>query len=181
MLGGCHSRPFVQGANTEAPKTVTATLPLDRIFVLEVSGAPASDTTVSFRPGTLRTIVLRHAPPDNTVFAELIFAKEAFPDSTLDSVRVTLKVKPGVYGLTISSTPSFSAGTILRFKYPVHFTAPAAAIARYGNDALFEQALAIGVRQPDSLYTLLPSTRPAADNLEAVIPGPGVYLIAAPR
>lgn len=178
---GCHSRPFVQGSAPDSPRTVTATLPLDQLYVLESSGAPAADTSVTFLPGRPRTVVLRHGPPDNTVFVELVLSKDAVPDSTGDSVHLSIGVRPGVYGVTITSAPGFVAGAVLKFKYPVHFVAPAAASAKYGNPALFEQALAIAVRQPDSLFRLLPSTRPAADNLEAPIPGPGVYIVAAPR
>lgn len=160
---------------------MTATLPLTQLYVLESSGAPASDTSLGFKPGTPRTVIMRHAPPDNTVFAELVFSREAFPDSTADSVHLNIAVRPGIYGVTITSTPAFTTGAVLRFKYPVHFVAPAAATAKYGNPALFERALAIGARQPDSLVKLLVSTRPAADNLEAGISGPGTYIVAAPR
>jgi hypothetical protein len=181
LAGGCRGRPQVQGAAPPPEKTPTVTLPLDQLYVLETWGAPPVDTVVAFKPGGRRTIVLHHAPPDNTEFAELSFPASLIPDSTRDSVHVTLAARPGVYGLTITSSLDFAAGATLTFKYPVHFAAPTAASQKYGNPALFERALGIGHRESDGRFRLLPSTRPAADNLMAAIPGPGVYLVAAPR
>jgi hypothetical protein len=149
--------------------------------MLESWGAAPSDTTVSLRPGKKRTIVMRHGPPDNTVFAELVLPAEVLPDSSTDSMTVSLAVRPGRYGLTITASRAFKAGAVLRFEHPVHFAAPVAVNEKYGSTARFEQALAIGVQEQDGRYHLLPSTRPAADALEATIPGPGVYVVAAPR
>ena len=182
ILGaGCRGRPHVQGAPSEPSETPKVTLPVDQLFVLEAWGAPPLDTVVVFRPGGARTVLLRHAPPDNTIFAELSLPASLFPDATDDSVRLTVEPRPGVYGVTITASPSFAEGAILTFRYPVHFAAPREASQRYGNPARFERALGIGVREDDGRYRLLPSLRPAADNLSATIPGPGVYLVAAPR
>jgi hypothetical protein len=181
LLTACTGRPVVQGASADPVQQSNVTLPLNQLYVLETWGAPASDTTTSFSTRGQRTIVLRHAPPDNTVFAELVIPLSALPDSTADSVHLAIEIRPGIYGVTITSTPPFKSGAVLRFKYPVHFAAPAAASQKYGNPAQFERALAIGVRQDDGQFKLLPSARPAADNLEATIPGPGVYIVAAPR
>jgi len=178
--GGCRGRPQVQGSAPPPEKTPTVTLPLDRLFVLETWGAPPVDTAVTFKSGGRRTIVLHHAPPDDAEFAELSLPATAF-DSTTDSVQITLEARPGVYGLTITSTVVFGPGATLAFKYPVHFAAPTAASGKYGNPALFERSLGIGVRESDGRFRLLPSTRPAADNLVATIPGPGVYIVAAPK
>lgn len=126
-------------------------------------------------------MLLRHAPPDNTVFAELSLPAQLFPAGSVDSIRLRVEARPGVYGVTITCTPAFPEGAVLTFKYPVHFAAPQDARQKYGNAAQFERALGIGVREADGRYRLLPSSRPAADNLSATIPGPGVYLVAAPR
>ena len=171
----------MQTGMIEPIQTANVTLPLDQFFVLEAWGAPPADTALTFKPGRRRTVVLRHGPPDNTVFVELTLPPEVFPDTTVDSVRLAITVRPGVYGLTITCAPAFTDGAILRFKYPVHFAAPAAASQKYGNPAMFERALGLGVQLPDGRFQLLPSTRPAADNLQATIPGPGVYIVAAPR
>lgn len=181
LLPGCRGRPALEGAPPEQPQTPDVTLPLNQLFVLETWGAPPQDTAVSFLPGATRTILLRHAPPDNTIFLELVLPDTLFPGGAPDSVRLRLETRPGAYGVTISATPAFAAGAILTFKYPVHFIAPKAASTKYGNPAQFERALGIGVQQADGRFHLLPSTRPAADNLSATIPGPGVYLVGAPR
>jgi hypothetical protein len=180
-LGACRSRPPGQGGEPVAPQTPNLRLPVTQLFVLETWGAPPLDTSLVLRPGSGRTVLLRHAPPDNTVFAELSLPAAVFAASLADSIHLRLEPRPGVYGLTISSTPAFTAGAILTFKYPVHFAAPQAIRQKYGNTAQFERALGIGVQESDGRYRLLPSTRPAADNLSATIPGPGVYLVAAPR
>jgi hypothetical protein len=181
MLAGCRGRPQVQGGQPPSPETPNVTLPLNQLYVLESWGAPPLDTSVAFLPGSRRTILLRHAPPDNTVFAELSLPAEVFPAGAADSIRVSIEPRPGVYGVTITCTPGFAEGAILTFRYPVHFAAPREASLKYGNPAQFERALGIGVQENDGRYRLLPSTRPAADNLTATIPGPGVYLVAAPR
>ena len=181
VVTGCRGRPHVQGAQPVAPETPNVTLPASQLFVLESWGAPPLDTSVAFVPGSRRTILLRHAPPDNTVFAELVLPAELFPAPTTDSIRLRIEPRPGVYGVTISSVPAFATGAVLTFKYPVHFAAPQAVKQKYGNTSQFERALGIGVQEADGRYRLLPSTRPAADNLSATIPGPGVYLVAAPR
>lgn len=180
-LAGCRGRPTVQSGQAEPSQTPNVTLPLNQLFVLESWGTPPVDTAVSFRTGRPRTVLLRHAPPDNTIFAELSLPADVFPANAADSVRLTIEARPGVYGITITSTPAFTAGAVLTFKYPVHFAAPQAARQKYGNPAQFERALGIGVRETDGRYRLLPSTRPAADNLAATLPGPGVYLVAAPQ
>jgi len=179
-LAACRGRPTVQGT-AEPVANPEVTLPQDRLFLLEAWGAPPSDTTVSLMPGKRRSIVLRHGPPDNTVFAELILPAGALPDSSGPGYSVTLMPRPGTYGITITTTPAFKAGATLRFEYPVHFSAPAAAVVKYGNTTRFEAALSIGYQEQDGRFHLLPSTRPAADALLATIPGPGVYIVAAPR
>jgi hypothetical protein len=179
-LSACRGRPAAQGGGSTPDPSQDVTLPADRLFLLEAWGAPPSDTTVSLTPGRRRTIVMRHGPPDNTVFAELTLGADA-TDSSGSSITVTLTPRPGTYGLTIGATPAFTSEVTLRFEYPVHFSAPAAAIAKYGNAARYEAALAIGHQQDDGDFHLLPSSRPAADVLQATIPGAGVYIVAAPK
>lgn len=181
LLGllACSGRPAVQTVPEQRP-TPEVTLPLDRLIVLEYWGAPPDDTTLTVGTTGERTVVLRHAPPDLTIYAELIL-----PDSVLaglgDSVRLTLTTRPGTYGVTIESSPAFRSGAVLRFKYPVHFAAPAAALQRYGSVAQYERALAIGRAVENGAWHLQASTRPYPDNLETTIEGPGSYLVAAPR
>jgi hypothetical protein len=158
-------------------------LALNQLFVLEMAGIPAEDTVVTFRTGRARTIILRHGAPDNTTFVELRFPAEAFAAPALpDSVTVTVHPRPGIYGVDIIMSREPAPGASIRFKYPVHFSAPLAALEKYLGTGRFERALSIA-RQLGSAasYSLLPSDRPASDNLQAALQGSGAYLVAAPR
>ncbi len=154
-------------------------IPLKEAIVLENAGPPPSDTSVTFRTGERRVIVLRHGPPDNVAFAHLNFAPDAFGPDVGREVRVDLQPLPGLYGLDIASTLPFRSAT-LSFYYARYFTAPARARQAYGNDVAFERALAIWQVQPNGMLAPLEPTRPALDVLSAQIPGPGRHLVAAP-
>jgi len=129
-----------------------------------------------------RTVIMRHPAPDNGVFAELVFPADMFvnkgPD---DSVTVKAIVRPGLYGLDISSTVETDKTGIVRFKYPVHFSAPQGALAKYGSAVRYEQVLQIGRQTEDSRYALYVSTRRASDNLEAPMLLPGRFVVGAPK
>jgi hypothetical protein len=158
-------------------------LALEQLFVLEMEGIPPEDTVVTFRTGAARSIILRHGPPDNTPFVELRFPADAFAAPVLpDSVTVTVHPRPGIYGVDITTSIEPAKGAFIRFKYPVHFSAPIAAVEKYRDVGRYERALSI-VRQVGSTsnYGLLPSDRPSSDNLQAALPGSGAYLVAAPR
>lgn len=158
------------------------TYALDQVFLLEVGGVPPGDTTLSVARGARRVIVLRHGPPDNLPFAEVTFPAEAFDSAapTPDPVRLSIRPRPGVYGVDLVG-PTPMAGVTLTFKYPVHFSAPVDATRKYGNDAAFEAVLAVGQLLPDGGIRFLVSTRPASDNLRAAVPGPGSYVVGAPK
>lgn len=177
---GCGAPSPASSSNPPAP-TAPRILPLSRVIVLETSGPPPSDTSVTFAAGQARTIVLRHGPPENIIFARLTFLADAFPDSG-QTVTVDLHPRPGVYGLDLTSSQPFKEkGANLVFEYSRFFSAPARARQLYGSDLAFERALAIGRLLPDSHIELLPPFRPAADNLGAELPAPGSYLVAAPQ
>jgi hypothetical protein len=149
--------------------------------VLETAGPPPSDTTVTFVAGERRAIILRHGPPENAVFAELWFMPEAFGADSGREVRVEVRPRPGVYGLDVTSSLPVGSGAYLVFKYARFFSAPARARTVYGNDAVYERALAIGQFRGNGMLALLPSTRPASDMLRAPLPAAGSYVVAAPR
>jgi hypothetical protein len=153
------------------------------VFTVEVWGAQAPDTVLTFAAARARSIVLRHGPPDNTVFAELDFPANALvAPGGRDSVTVTIRPIPGIYGLTLESDATLAAPVRLTFKYPVHFAAPADSRARYPTDVLFEQGLVIALVKGDGVQLqTLRSTRPASDNLQAVVSALGRYQIVAPR
>ena len=179
IAAGCASRGAgVSGAALAGEPT--GRLPADRVFVMEMSGIPAEDTTVTFLAGTARTILLQHGPPDNTVFAEVAFPSGSFSGGT-DSVRVTLSPRPGVYGLEVTMPRPPGPGATIRFRYPMHIAPPRAAESRYGTRAKLEAALVVGRMLEGGTIGLLASSRPASDNLQAPLAGAGTYLLIAPR
>jgi hypothetical protein len=153
---------------------------LGEVYLLEMSGTPPADTTVRIRRGVARIVVLRQGPPDNIPFAALAFPARAADTASRDSVSVTIRPRPGVYGIDLES-PAPLAAVQVTFKYAVHFAAPADALKKYGNAFLFERALAIGRLLPSGGIQFLPSTRSASDNLEAIVPSAGSYVVGAPR
>jgi len=179
VSAGCAGRS-TGASDAELGGKPTGRLPANRIFVMEVSGIPAEDTTVTFKAGTARTILLQHGPPDNTVFAEVAFPAGSFPGGT-DSVAVTLRPRPGVYGIDIEMPRAPGPGASIRFRYPMHIAPPLAAESRYGTRTKLEAALVIGRVLEDGAIGLLASSRPASDNLEAPLAGAGTYLLIAPR
>jgi hypothetical protein len=156
-------------------------IPQASAIVLETAGPPPSDTSVTFLTGQRRAIILRHGPPENVVFAELWFMPETFGAEVGREVRVDVRPRPGVYGLEVRSSLPIGPGASLVFKYPRFFSAPARAQAVYGNDAVYERALAVGQVRMNGMLSLLPSTRPAADVLRAPLPSAGSYVVAAPQ
>jgi hypothetical protein len=180
-LWGCGARRPVESATPEAPPTAPRVLPLARVIVLETEGPPPSDTTVSFTAGKPYTIVLRHGPPENIVFAHLSFPPGAFADSG-QTVTVEVHPRPGVYGLDLGTSLPLSPGkATVVFGYARYFSAPARARQVYGSEVAFERALAVGRVLPENQIELLPSTRPAPDNLAAALSTTGSYLVAAPQ
>jgi hypothetical protein len=154
---------------------------LSRALLLGTSGAAPHDTMVTFPAGRHRTVVLRHAPPDNVAFATLDFPPSAFAADTGRDVTVRLHAPAGVYGLGIETSSPIGRGATVTFEYPRYFSAPPGARQVYGSDVAFERALAVARLQPDSMLALLESTRPAPDQLRAPLASAGTYYVAAPR
>jgi hypothetical protein len=174
----CGGRAATAGPKP-GPAGVIRVVPLDAAIVLETAGPPPADTSVTFTAGVFRTIILRHGPPDNLVFAELEFPPKAFAADSGRSVTVGVHPRPGIYGVDVTTSLPLATGASLTFEYARYFSAPARARAAYGTDVLYERALAIGKLQPGGQIGVLRSTRPASDNLRAALPGPGSYLVAA--
>jgi hypothetical protein len=176
----CSSQSPISTPQPEGAPTAVRVIPLPRTIVLETAGPSPSDTTVSFTAGTERVIVMRHGPPENTVFAEVSFSAAAFADSG-QTVTVEMRPRPGVYGLDLSISVPLRGGAAIAFYYARYFFAPARARQVYRSDAAFEQALAIGRVLPEQQIELLPTTRPQLDQVSAPIPGPGSFLVGAPQ
>lgn len=118
---------------------------------------------------------------ENIAFARLTFSAAAFGDSGR-TVQVEVHPRPGIYGLDLTTSLPLRAGEgTVRFIYGRYFSAPARARQVYGSHVKFERALAVGRLLPDGQIELLPSTRAGADNLQANLPAPGGYLVAAPQ
>ena len=118
---------------------------------------------------------------ESIIFARLSFEAGAFGDSGR-TVEVEVHPRPGIYGLDFTTSLPLrgSAATVI-FEYTRYFSAPARARQVHGSDVAFERVLAVGRLLPDKQVELLPSTRPAADNLTAALPVPGSYIVAAPQ
>lgn len=169
---------------TVMPSGAVATqiLPLSALYVLEVTGIAPADTVLQMSAAGARVITVRHGPPDNTEFAVLRFPAKVFtPPAGRDSVQVSVHPRPGVFGVDLATDAPFGAGAKLVFKYAIHFSAPVGARQKYGGLVRFERALSVAQLQPDGRYALLVTARPASDNLEAPLSGPGTYLVVAPR
>jgi hypothetical protein len=151
-----------------------------RLFQLETGGPPPNDTSLTLVSGTPRVVVLYHAG-ESIVFARLSFESAAFGDSG-QTVQVTVRPRPGIYGLDVATSLPFRGGlAAITFVYGRYFSAPARARQVYGSDVAFERALAVGHLLNDGQVSLLPTSRPAPDNVQAALPIPGSYLLAAPQ
>ena len=179
VLSACGSGPRATTPPTQSPSPARI-LPLARVIVLETAGPPPSDTSVSFTAGTSRIIVLRHGPPENIVFARVSFSAAAFGDSG-QTVTVEIRPRPGVYGLELSTSMPVRSGVTIEFDYARFFSAPARARQVYGSDVAFERALAVGRLLGDGQIELLASISHELDEVSALAPGPGSYLVAAPQ
>jgi hypothetical protein len=132
-------------------------------------------------PPRARSIVLRHGPGQHRL------RRGGHPGERVQSAggeQVTLTVRPlpGIYGVTLERDAALSAPVTLTFKYPVHFGAPSDSRARSPPDVLFEQALVVALAEDDGArFQTLRSTRPASDNLQAVVSTLGRYQMVAPR
>lgn len=171
------------GTPATIPADPTATppvppLPLNQAFVLESWGAPAEDTTVVFPAKEGRVVVLRRGPPDNNVFARFVFPPDT--GAAADSVRVGIAVRPGLYGIDLSTDAPLD-GAQVTFSYAMHFVAPAGAREAYDSEYRFERFLGIARVEGDSTLVFLSSSRPASDLLTAPLTEAGRYLVAAPR
>lgn len=188
VVGGLASAALLPGCGggtrvaTDPATEVTERVPpptrLDSVFVLESGGPQPEDTTVAIAPGASRVIIVRRGAPDNSLFARLVVPADT---TGTDSVRLTLRPRPGLYGVDLEVEGGLAAGAELTMSYAVHFAAPEGARARYGSDLGLEKFLFLTQAFPDGRLVFLPTTRPGSDLVTATLPGPGRYLVAAPR
>ncbi len=160
---------------TRPPPAATGS---DGAFILESGGTAPDDTVVVIPPVRGRTILVRRGAPDNSLFARIVIPSDS---ARTDSIRITVRPRPGVYGIDLESTGPLPAGSMLTISYAIHFVAPGGAREQYGGDLGFERALHIAAATPDGRIVFLPTSRPGSDLLAATIPGPGRYLVSAPK
>ncbi|HEV8357882.1 MAG TPA: hypothetical protein VGQ17_14115 [Gemmatimonadales bacterium] len=195
VLAGCGPPKGATPAASSAVHQPPALPPrkLDDVFVLEAAGVEPDDTSVTVPAGAGRVVVLRRSAPDFGLFARLDFPEGVLTGSAgtggagggargeTRAARLTIRPTPGIYGLELELEGSVADGATIVFSYGAHFVAPAGARQRFGNDIAFERKLAIGRVTGDTLVVFLPTSRPGSDMLSAPLPGPGRYLVAAPR
>jgi hypothetical protein len=179
VLTACGGPPRSQAAPDPIQAVVSPPLPVDSVYRIETTGSPPPDTTHTVVAGLPRVILLGHGPPDNVVFAEVLFDTASFQAPAGSPVSVTIRPRPGTYGLSLEASAPIRRAE-LTFKYAVYFLAPTGARTRYGSDIGVERALGIG-RLDGEVVTFLPSTRPATDNLRATVTSAGTFVVAAPR
>jgi hypothetical protein len=179
-VSACGGRRPAPVTDIEPAITAPRTLPLARLFQLETAGPPPGDTSLTFVTGSPRIVVLYHAG-ESIVFARLSFGAAAFGDSG-QTVQLDVRPRPGIYGLDLTTSRPFRAGeATITFVYGRYFSAPARARQVYGGDVAFERALAVGQLITDGQVSLLPTTRPSPDNVQAALPTSGTYVVAAPQ
>lgn len=174
----CRARQVPTTGEPTPTPSAPRVVPLSRVIILETSGPPPADTSVSFTAGSERTIVMYHGG-ENITFARLIFGPGAFADSGR-TVEVEVRPRPGIYGLDLTtSLPLRENQATVVFEYSRYFSAPARAREVYGGDEAYERALAVGRLLPDGQVELLPSIRPAVDNLRAGMTSAGRYMVGS--
>jgi hypothetical protein len=172
LAAGCHRQAPDASAR---PGTTT----LDKVWVLESNGPTVPDTSVSFDAREGRTIVLRHARPDDMLFVTLRFPPLKDSTAAVDSVHLNIHPLPGKYGFTVATNDKLPVGGEATFSYAIHFLTPADAEAKYRSPGHFEQVLTPALVTADNQVRFLVGTRPAADALTFPIAVPGTYLLAA--
>lgn len=158
-----------------------ATTTLDKVWLLEASGSPVPDTSVTFAVATGRTIVLRHAHPDDAIFLLLQFPATKDSLRAHDSVHVTIRSMRGKYAFTLTTADKIASGAQATFSYALHFQTSADAVTKYPSPGRLEAQLMPAEIGADNKVQFLAGARPAADMIRFPLTAPGTYGLAAPR
>lgn len=179
LIVGCGGAAAAPGAaGSAAPPTVPVVArvaPRGEAGAVEVGGIAPNDTVVALRRGADRVVVLRHGPPDRADFLELTLPAAVFAQAAQDTVHVTIRTLPGMYGATLSADADWGPGTAIAFKYAIHFSPPSDALRRFGTLTEVDRRLSVARRETNGDLTLYLSSRPSPDVIRALIPGPGTY------
>jgi hypothetical protein len=179
----CHRNTLTDPGAPPPGATLYKTPPLstDRVWLAELAGTTPSDTTVTFPADSGRTIILRHGPPDNAIFAIVQFAPGALKPQSGSMAEVVLHPVPGRLGVEVLTPDGFGPGATVTLSYAIHFQAPSDAVAKFAGVGRFEQALAAARTLPDGRLQFLRTERPAADMVRFAIDASATYLLATPR
>ena len=130
---------------------------------------------------TGRTIVLRHAPPDDAIFLILDFPAATDTMHARDSVHVRVHPVAGTYAFELVTTDKLPGNSSATFSYAVHFRAPAGASVKYPSAGKFEQALAPAELGAANKVQFIGGVRPAADVVRFPVAAAGSYALVAAR
>ncbi len=179
----CHRNTLIDPGGPLPGATLYRNPPLavDRVWLAELAGTTPSDTTVTFAANSGRTIIMRHGPPDNAIFAIIEFGPGALKPQSGAMAQVILRPVPGRAGVEVLTPDVFGAGARVTLSYAVHFQAPSSALAKFGSAGRFEGMLAAARTLPDGRLQFLKTDRPAADMVRFAIDASAIYLLATPR
>jgi hypothetical protein len=174
-VAACHggTRPDL----TARPAATT----VDKVWLLEASGTAVRDTSVTFAAAAGRTIMLRHAEPDDAIFAVLTFPATKDSLRSRDSVHVMIHPLPGHYAFALATSDKLGPGAQATFYYAMHFQTPSDAVSKYPSPGRFEAALAPATIGADNKVVFLVGNRPAADAIRLAVTAAGTYALAALR
>jgi hypothetical protein len=182
-VSGCH-RNTLNDPGTPSPGATLYQGPpvtMDKVWVPELAGTTPGDTSVTFAADSGRTIIVRHGPPDNAIFAIIQFGPAALKPVSGVMATVMIHPVPGRVGVEILTPDTFGVGAQATMSYAIHFQTPSDALTKFGSAGRFEQALAAARTLPDGRLQFLRTERPAADMVRFAITGPATYLLATPR
>jgi hypothetical protein len=178
----CHAnRVDVSASTASATISVAAATTLDKVWLIEASGAPVPDTSVTFAARSGRTIVLRHARPDNAIFLILDFPPSTDSSRAGDSVHVQVQPVAGKYAFMLATPDRLAPAAQATFSYAIHFRAPTESSARYPSTAALEQALAPALLGPAGKVQFVGGMRPAADVVRFPVAAAGSYGLVVAR
>jgi acetamidase/formamidase len=183
LLAGCSASPLpvvtTAGTPAQVPSGPVAlrVAPKGETAPVEVGGITPNDTVIVVHRGVGRVVILRHGPPDRTDFAELTLPPTVFAAAPAESVLVTIRIRPGVYGVELSADAPWGPGVELAFKYAIHFYPPADALRRYATLTEVDRRLTLARRERNGDLTIYLSTHLAPDVVSAFIPGDGTYVM----
>ncbi|HEY8062140.1 MAG TPA: hypothetical protein VID74_05050 [Gemmatimonadales bacterium] len=179
---GCHgNRVDVSAGAAPATIAVASSTTLDKVWLIEASGLPVPDTSVTFAARSGRTIVLRHARPDNAIFLILDFPPSTDSTRVGDSLHVRVQPVAGKYAFTLSTSDTFAPAAQATFSYAIHFRPPAEASAKYPSTAILEQALGPALLGAANKVQFVGGTRPAADVVRFPVAAAGSYGLVVVR